>query len=564
MNLSSNRNSTKLYFIVVKMVRRALCLARNLLSEHTYDVQNTRNPSRSQEIEVTHNEANALIKNFNKTKNVSLLWNHGLDRQGKSPIGKILDVYKEGDGLFAIADQYDGVINRVVEAGAIDNVSMHHCRPGSIDDYSILEVSLCHTGARDGTGIISLAPVLCSSDDAYEDKDIVISVMSDPDTYVAVEPVAVEQVTPLDKEGFKKFQTAVLEWQKNGTKPDDWDEEKDTSIARYQVRKLAENDYLDDETSDFLMEAYGNEINREDKEREADRIQFSSIAETIARRHLSANGVKATPEQIEEARRRLIAESPQAASLPPEQLTSLVEISASMDAQNPQDINSYQQEPEQSNAMEDEDPVQSRKIELEIEKTKLENTRLQVELAKREAKKETVKHNQKMEKYRSIEGTFTKKTKFAMPEQTGREEQPVAKRQQQNSGFSYNLAKWGVDRAKPVGWDHSDPDWGRKKTPGMPQNIRSLHEFGVLNGLAGTHERFDKNVCRVGQSAVACSVDYENMIKGTKLDHPLSRNMDMAQVLFGFADAKPRLTDSVNGLYRYDQQRGNALVARWQ
>jgi hypothetical protein len=554
-------------------VRRALCVVNDLIDSHTYDVENTLNPTTKQKIEVTHEEALYLIKNFNN--DVPLLWNHGLDITGNKPIGKIIEAYSKDNGLFVIVEQDDDVISEVINLGGINNVSMNHSREGGIKNYKIKEVSVCHTGLRKGTGIIDLEPVLCSIE-MSDMQDIVPEViLNTPSSNIQIQPI-------YDNDGFVKFQTNVHKWQTEGIKPEDYNETKDPTIYHYQMNRYAQNNFLDEQTSLFMInqlakniESDSERLERENKEKKTQILQVASLVDSIARNHLSSNNVHVTPEQLAEARKRLIQEAPLSAELPLEQMNRLCEVRASIDAEQAAqevlknniilDNNHLQSNNNQSSStninMEIDNDYRNKQLDLQIKQVELEQLKIKAQLTKQEAKQEEIKHNNKMEAVNGITQRLQNRSRYNLPEHD-EYEQPPSKQQKKQFSRSYIPSNWeGVDLSHST-WQHGQPTWGKPKKDIMKS--RTLHEFALENNMTEAHNKYKEEQMRPGLDSVVCSKDYENYSRVKKIDDPLNHCLNLATMIFGTAAADPnaRLTHSTSRIRRIQSIYAPDIVAQ--
>lgn len=539
---------------------RAFCLVNNLIDAHTYDVLNTANPTTEQRIEVTHEEAEALIRNFNK--DVPVLWNHGIDLVKDKPIGKIIQVYKHDNGLFALAEHNDDVISEVIEMGGINNVSMSHSRAGGVDNFRILEVSVCETGLRNGTGIISPEPVLCSQDQLNLEADTKMSEET---------PVVVD--TPMyDEDGFSKFQQNVSTWQTTGVKPDDWDAEKDPTIYHYQINRYTDNKYLSDRDSVFLINQLGklaeDELVREERKLQEQKemyVQVASLVDSVARKHPSSNGVKITDSQKQEARRRLLQEAPLSAKLSEEQFNQLCEVRASQDAELELERTKEASIPKPSETMEPMQIDNDRGLELERiklmqEQAKIEQLKLQAEIAKTEARQDKIKHNQKMEVAENIKHRLkNNNTRYMIPETQEEQEKPrPTKQQRSHAGRSLDPTKWGVDLQHPL-WSKPRNTWAQPK-PNVNM-MRTLHEFAIDNGMPEAHLKWKPNEIHHGSSVVSCSADFQEYIKSNGSDNPLDHCLNLACMIGGRGASDPTRRLSHPQFRVRRMQRDDALQA---
>jgi len=589
------------------------CLVENIIDEHTYDVENTLNPTTEQKIEVTHREADALIRNFKG--NVPLLWNHGLDPIGKEPIGRLLNVYKKDNGLFCVYEQNDGVINDVVKSGVINNISMNHSRLGGIDNYTIEEASFCHTGLRKGTGVIDLENKPSTIDTSINQESIACSSETKMDVDATEVESTTSQTETLDVEGYKRFQDAVQKWQDEGVKPDDW-EESDGSILEYQMKRYTNNNFLDSQSSEFMIKQLGNMVIKE-KEREHsnvnDRTQFVSLLNSIAKNHLSSNGVKVTPQQIEEARKRLIEESPESVHLPVEQLNQLCEVRASFDAAEEEKRSAAQSVPTQAATLmqgfptayrsanvqqaythgaqqgapstvppvvhaaipiaqnsaarmdvDEDKAIRLKQLELEIENKKIEALLIQDKLNKHVANSEAAKHNQKMETLLGMQQKIQQKSKYKLPE--AEEIQPIHKRHQSSVEPSYDLSRFKLNPVEVSRWERGMDPWGKPKEA---TKIRTIREIAMQTGIGNPLENTSHNdqFLKPGNRNVICSKEYEEKMRKTGGDHPLNRSMDLAVLMLGNDNIKLETAAEFVNVRRIQKQYNESLLSHfphWQ
>lgn len=534
----------------------AVVLAQKLLDSHTYDVDATPNPTREQQIEVTFKEAESLIQNL--TSVVPVYFNHKLNDQ-KSEMGKFVDIWVQDGGLLGIIEVQNELMQQAVANGSIQNISLRHCRPENIDDYAVVEVSICHEGARQGSGIIAL-PDVAASDDAPIDAHTITVTLQPPELSLREQPSMSTETPPaadapmadegdqLDSEGFAQFKARVSEWRDNNVRPED--AEPDESLIDYQLRMYGNNAFLDSDSTVFLMKCLNDQKMKADDHL----LTLSSFIDSVAKRHRAQNHAQPTPAQLAEAERRVKQQMAGHDTLPSELHQKLVDVLASEDAAmepaepeaKPANAKPPETDASPSNAGSPSEALRLKEIELEIESKKLETAKLHAKASLREAKTTSKKLAAQKQTYEKLTEEARKRSRFSPREDPL---PPSAPQMPQRALYGATPAEkrfgWSVEHMSNPWRTHynaefSNPD--QLKQP-PPKYIRSPLDLGLQEKVGTLMKPLPperKIAGRVGGGLkdVLCSADYQQVVDSNPLlaRSGLQRNLDMAIMIGGVAD----------------------------
>jgi len=551
--------------------RAVLCLVQPLLEEHTYDpaaVRGVEDLSDEQNKEVTFAEARAIVTNFPRPEGVRVYWAHGLT-QLKDPIGRLPEVYIEGDGLFGVADLDDGVIARAVARGGVTNASMHHERPGAVADQRMLESSICAYAARPRTGVVALGAVRCAEGaeaaaeagaeaaagagaagaGAAEAEGggargaagaaaggFHIELEPRPETPCAdamsteTTPM-IEPEEPLDTAGFEAFQASVLKWKETGERPAD--AEAGEPLAKYIMRSIAGHNYMSAESAKFWMTSWAAQMEESEKHVEA----LAGALTSVMQKNASQVRAEPTAEQRQAAEARV---REMAVDVPEALQQGLASCMASLDADAA--MAPAPAEPAATEAL---------RLQLAIEEKKLEAARLHEAASRREARTTKKKIDAQQEQYTQLLESAVKRSRYAPPAPVApaqaRAEPPAA------ADYRYSLAgtrsPWGSLMA-------SDSPYADELRKSAPTHVRSALDMGLEQQIEGFGKRLPREH-RVGGflggglPAVICSEDAQLEAKKNPLmNSPLWQALDKSVMVGGVADPSVYLS---NPMYRTRQ-----------
>jgi len=545
-------------------VRAVICLAGPLLEKHTYDpraIKGVGDLTSEQNKEVTFEEAEALVKNLAKGGGVNVYWSHRLTSL-KSPLGRMSEMYIKDGSLFGVTELEDSVIARAIARGAITNVSLNHSRPADVAEYKAEEASWCQVGARAGTGVVALEQVLCSADaeaaaQEASETQIILTRDTDADGVELMSTPAENtmETEELDVAGFEAFKAAVLKWKNTGERPAD--AEPGETLAKYQLRQIAGNNFMSSADAEFWMTSWAAQVEESEKHVES----LTGALESVMKHNASTNKAAVTPEQRAAAEERVRAMN---VDVPPSMQQSLVSVMASMDAEI--------KEPQEAAPQE---ATEALRLQLAIEEKKLETAKLHEAASRRELRTAKKKIDKQQEQYTALMESVMKRSRYAPPTEpkSARTEPKAAESRgglaqdttNHRQDYSYSLenvvSPWASLMSKDSPW------LAALRDKPLPKTMRSALDIGVEQRVDGFGKPLARNA-RVGGMlggglpAIICSEDAQNEARGNDLMRsPLWQCLDKAVMLGGVADPCTYLSMDAFRTHQLTFEGSRSLIA---